>query len=483
MSGEENKGEGAKKPVKVDEDLILELNFVPQWARKPPSQHTYFDDRGRDGGQRRGFRDARRRPQRERGRDRDRGDRRRGPRPPGERDGGGRGAPGRRRPPSRDGVQGQDRAEGQYAERDAGPARHRPPHREHFEPTPVMVSFLPKPKGLSFVVHRIHSSRRSYPLAELAGVFLSNPDYCEVKVEARRGSDRLRVYQCKKCRMAALSNEQIASHVLSAHMEEHFAREEIVGEAPAGSFVCVAKCGLSGTLLGPPNHHSYAEKLQEIHQARYGGMSLDEYRSHIEMVRDPEAVEQWRQQSRNHVRYELKGSTDGEAEPLTWTEAESYMREKVVPALISDAARAVLPMDTARDMEDPKLRETIRHAWRRESHSPRSLPFALRGAFKHMHLHVFKAGQGDVFVCAVPPSPLDPAHAVASIGEVLTHLQAQPGCTRRQMVEALRPGAEPESAEVAELLQPLSWLIEKGHIIEFFNGTLSVPQGAPRRRR
>lgn len=252
MSGEENKGEGAKKPVKVDEDLILELNFVPQWARKPPSQHTYFDDRGRDGGQRRGFRDARRRPQRERGRDRDRGDRRRGPRPPGERDGGGRGAPGRRRPPSRDGVQGQDRAEGQYAERDAGPARHRPPHREHFEPTPVMVSFLPKPKGLSFVVHRIHSSRRSYPLAELAGVFLSNPDYCEVKVEARRGSDRLRVYQCKKCRMAALSNEQIASHVLSAHMEEHFAREEIVGEAPAGSFVCVAKCGLSGTLLGPP---------------------------------------------------------------------------------------------------------------------------------------------------------------------------------------------------------------------------------------
>jgi len=474
MSDKKNKAEGAD-PVKIDEDLILELNFVPQWARKPPSQHTYFDDRREGGAPRRGPRGKRHRPPRERGRGRER-DKRFSPRRHGDRDGGSGVAV--RRPPPRGRDMGY--AERDRVERDAGQPHGRPPRHEHFEPQAVMVSFLPKPKGLSFVVHRIHSSRRSFPLTELAGVFLSNPDYCEVKIESRRGDERVRIYQCKKCRMAALSKEQIAAHILGAHMEEYFAREEVVGETTAGTFVCVARCGLSGTLLGPPNHHSYAEKLQEIHRARYGGMPLEEYRSHIEMVRDPEAVEQWKEESRRQVRYKLKTSTDGDGEMMTWTAAESHMQEKVLPSLVCDGYRVVLPMDIARQMEDAKLRDTIRHAWRRESHSPRSLPFALRGAFKHMHLHVFKAGHGNVFVCAVPPSALDPAHAVASIGEVLTHLQAHPGCTRREMVEALRPGAEPESDQVAELLQPLSWLIEKGHIIEFFNGTLSVPLRAGR---
>ncbi len=480
MSGDKKSAE-RRDSVKIDEDLILELNFVPQWARKPPTQRTYFDDRGGGRDSRRDRGERRHRPQRDRGRGRDR-DRHYGPRRRDDQREGGRG---RRphRPPA-----GGDRDAGYppTPPAETGTDRDRPPHGrpqrrgERFDPSPVMVSFLPKPKGLSFVVHRIHSSRRAFPLTEVAGVFLSNPDYCEVKIEARRGAERARIYQCKTCRMAALSKEQLASHILSAHAEEYFVKEEVVGEPPAGAFVCVARCGLSGALLGPPNHHSYAEKLQEIHRARFARMPLEEYRSHIEMVRDPEAVEQWKEESRKQVRYKLKGSTDGDSEVMSWSAAEAHMQEKVLPSLVSEGHRAVLPMETARDMEDARLRETIRHAWRRESHSPRSLPFALRGAFKHMHLHVFKVGEGSIFVCSVPPSALDPTHAVASIGEVLTYLQAHPGCTRREMVEALRPGAQPESEEVAELLQPLSWLIEKGHIIEFFNGTLSVPLGRAR---
>jgi hypothetical protein len=486
MSGDKNSAKRGDE-VKVDEDLILELNFVPQWARKPPSEPTYFDDRGAGGGPRRSHRDKRHRPQRDgaRGRDRDRrygakrrddqregGRGRRPPRPPaGGRDTG--------YPPPSPAATDTGRPGPSYDR--PGPSYGRSPRREQFDPSPVMVSFLPKPKGLSFVVHRIHSSRRAFPLTDVAGVFLSNPDYCEVKVEARRGAERARVYQCKTCRMVALTREQLASHILGAHTEEYFVKEEVVGEAPAGAFVCVAKCGLSGVLLGPPNHHSYAEKLQEVHRARFGGMPLEEYRSHVEMVREQEAVDRWKEESRKQVRYRLKESTDGESEMMTWTAVEAHMQEIVVPSLVFEGHRAVLPMETARDMEDPKLREAIRHAWRRESHSPRSLPFALRGAFKHMHLHVFKVGQGNIFVCSVPPIALDPSHAVATIGEVLKHLQAHPGCTRRDMVDVLRPGAGPDSDEVAELLQPLSWLIEKGHIIEFFNGTLSVPLGRARR--
>jgi hypothetical protein len=39
----------------------------------------------------------------------------------------------------------------------------------------------------------------------------------------------------------------------------------------------------------------------------------------------------------------------------------------------------------------------------------------------------------------------------------------------------LCPGETQDSPVALEALAPLRWLVEKGHVIEFFNGTLSVP--------
>ena len=76
---------------------------------------------------------------------------------------------------------------------------------------------------------------------------------------------------------------------------------------------------------------------------------------------------------------------------------------------------------------------------------------------------------------AVRPAPLDPEHAVDNIREVLLHLRAHPGCTRAQLVATLRPDAAVDTETASEVLSPLGWLIERGHIIEFYDGTLSVP--------
>ncbi|HEY5654149.1 MAG TPA: hypothetical protein VIR63_07270, partial [Pontiella sp.] len=61
--------------------------------------------------------------------------------------------------------------------------------------------------------------------------------------------------------------------------------------------------------------------------------------------------------------------------------------------------------------------------------------------------------------------------------EVLMFLKENPGSTRQHLIEVLYPSLDPKSKEAKDALQPLSWLIERGHIIEFFNGTLSVPLG------
>ena len=46
------------------------------------------------------------------------------------------------------------------------------------------------------------------------------------------------------------------------------------------------------------------------------------------------------------------------------------------------------------------------------------------------------------------------------------------------MVESLRPGKDPASPEVAEVVSPLRWLVERGHVIEFSDGTLAVPRSS-----
>jgi len=471
------RGDGAERGV--DESVILDLNFVPQWARKPPVTVRYEDgargrgrrDSGRD--ERRGDRrgGGRRPPREERRRDREGPPR---PRRPREEAGPERGG----RPPRRE-----DEGRRESAGREFAPqARGRPPAGPRPERIPVFVRFVPDQQRLSAVVRKIRTSRRAYPIAELAGLVLVAPESYAVKFEGRRDAEPVAFYQCKLCGAAARTHEAAVEHVVSAHFGEYVSREEVTDEPPSGAFVCVGRCGLSGTLLGPPNHHSYNERIQEVHATRFGNMPLEEYRSRIEMVREPEVIEQWKEAYRQRTVYRRKTADDGAPPVLSWSEAADAIRRDIAPKQVVRCKSATMPPAVAAALNDPELRAAYDYARRREEQHPRTLLYALRAAFSHLHLYVFKAGNGE-FVVSVPPAPLDPEHTVENIREVLTYLQEHPGCKRRALVADLRPDCPLDSPDVAGVLTPLSWLIEKGHVIEFFDGSLAVPRGSGGGRR
>ncbi len=419
-------------------ELVLELNFVPSWARKPPGakESADFDRPAMD-------RDSRQRP--------DRNDRPRRPDAP-------------RRMDSR-------RME---------PRRPEPRFIPRPEPLPVRLSFLPDQKQLSALMRQLRAAKKAYPLMNVATLLTTKPEYSCVKLEIAKNTDQT-LFQCKTCKVVAMDRDLLAAHILKTHAGDYFDREETVGEPPAGAFVCVARCGLSGALLGPPNHHSYVERVQELHRMKFSHMSLDEYRKHVQTVHDAALVEQWREEARKSVVYRLKNAPAAEAEPKSWMAAETYFTAHFLPSLIIRVHRAVLPVSTMLALEDRRLAQTVQEAWQREVRFPRTLMFAMRAAFRNKDLYLFKVGQGWDYVSAVQPSPLDPAHTIPAIREVLNHLKANPGCRRAQMLEALRPGQAPDSPVAAEVLSPLSWLIEKGHIIEFFDGALAVPLQAVQR--
>jgi len=427
----------AHKQRTDSKEAILDLNFVPQWARKPPGESHYArKDFSED---KRSSRRDDRRPGRNEDRREDR------PRRP------------RREPADR---------------------REQPrPQREPVRELPVSVSFLPEQKRLASLVRQIHHSRRAYPLMDLANLLIHDSEGYLVKIEAEKHADEFGLFQCRQCKAVTCKEDMMVQHILGQHLTDFYNKEEIESEPPSGNFAGVARCRKTGILLGPPNHHSYTEKLLELHQSRFSHLSLDEYKSSIEVLKDEELIEQWREESRKQTLYRPKAAPD--ADPMDLRKAEITFA-KQVPELYEFVHRAIIPSKVAQSLEDRDIVHAIHQVWSKESRFPLSMSFAMRAAFRHMHLYLFKAGKVN-FVTHIKPHPVKPEDTVDNIAEVLMFLKENPGSTRHHLLEVLHPSLDPKSKEALDALQPLSWLIERGHIIEFFNGTLSVPLGHRRR--
>jgi len=466
--------------ARVSQDLLVDLNFVPEWARTSSEKNPYADHRGSRSDDR---------DRRSRGGDRRGGDR-------GRQDRNARGKGGRRegRPPQ----QGRDR------DRD----RNRRPTREPVSPPlPVDIAFLPDRNKLNAMVKEMHRTRKAYPIMDLASLFIGKPDHHLLKIQVRNGKesrDDTTLFQFKPNGLVCSDRTRLIQHLVSHHLDDFYDVEVEEGEAPAGNFVCVGRCRLSGEILGPPNYHGFQARIQKMVSTRYSNMTADAYRAKVEMVHDPELVEQWKNENRLHKKYRMKEKApsgdelEGEEkedtrEVFTEEQAGRHFQEEVLPKLIHTCRRAIVPAKVALNIPDPGLKREIRDAWQKESRFPLSLNFAMRPAFRHMRMHIFKVNKKDAFVTAVHPRPLDPGAAIETIRDEMTFLRDHPGCTRQEMVDGLRPGSDPNSPEVTEVLNNLRWLIDRGHVIEFYNGRLAVPTASrvgtggsdrgPRKRR
>ena len=51
--------------------------------------------------------------------------------------------------------------------------------------------------------------------------------------------------------------------------------ERTATEPPKGKYTFVAQCGLSGIILGPPNHHDYQNALRKLHAERFSRMPFE----------------------------------------------------------------------------------------------------------------------------------------------------------------------------------------------------------------
>src|SRR5207244_8051103 len=118
---------------------------------------------------------------------------------------------------------------------------------------------------------------------------------------------------------AISADQQFLENNAFRFVKEDFYKIDITQSDPIkGNFSNVARCRMSGALLGPTNHHDYQRRLRNLYEQRFSRrMSFADYQRQIQIVTDAAEVEKWKEDARKVTTY----STVSQETPVTFSSA------------------------------------------------------------------------------------------------------------------------------------------------------------------
>jgi hypothetical protein len=485
-------------------EIDLEKLFLPAWAQGKPAVNPYAKFAGEPAGRE----------------DRPREGRRGGPRPDsfGERRG--------PRPP---------RAGGKFGDRNKAFPRgddrgERGPARRDFEPPAplpeITVTFLPDENGVESLARQIKVTGRAYPLFQIAQIVLVKPERYAVQLGVKKNADgtvKQPLFACALDDTPWLSEAEAVAHVLKVHFATFYQAERTAIEPPKGKYTFVAQCGMSGKILGPPNHHDYQNQLRKLHAERFSRMPFDAFKARVKIVKDEEVVKKWVEEQSFTTEYTCLNVP----EPLklpNLEEVEKHFRAVHKDNIIKPVESYIVGGVLSRNLRSRELQRLVRNDWEQQKYFPLQLATGLSRQFATHGLHFFKVNKTFTHVSVARPQFLDleTTPVSESIKRIVGHINTHPKCTRRQLVEALapsprkptvieiKPAAPPATApapdaneaaaapqaspavpkppvsdeptpEQTAIIADLHWLVHQGHVLEFADGRMdTAKKPAPR---
>ncbi len=465
-----------------DVEIDLEKLFLPSWEQGKPSVNPYAkfagEPAGREDRQREGRRGPRREPFGEP----------RGPRPP------------------RSGPKFGDRKKGFPRRDDRG--ERRPALRDPEPPAPlpeIAVTFLPDENGVDSLARQIKMTGRAYPLFQIAQIVLVKPERYAVQLAVKKNADgtvKQPLFVCALDDTPWLSEDEAVAHVLKVHFATFYQAERTATEPPKGKYTCVAQCGMSGVILGPPNYHDYQNQLRKLHAERFSRMPFEVFKARVKIVRDEEVVKKWIEEQSFTTEYTCLNVP----EPLKLPnreEVEKHFRAVHKDTIIKPVESHAVGGVASRSLRSRELQRLVRDDWERQKYFPLQLATGLSRQFASHGLHFFKVNRTFTHVSVARPLFLDLETTPVSEGikHIIACINAHPKCTRRQLVEALAPSpavieikpetspavpppeggtpnvpaatAEPTPEQTA-VIADLHWLVHQGHVIEFADGRMDT---------
>lgn len=362
---------------------------------------------------------------------------------------------------------------------------------------------------------------RAYPLFEVAQMILAKPERHSVTFEVKKnaeGAVMQPLFVCALDETLWLSEAEAVDYVLNKHFGMFYQAEKTEIEPPKGTYTFVAQCGMSGTILGPPNHHDYQNQLHKLHSERFARMPFDMFKSKVRIVRDEEVIKKWVESQSWRTEFVCLNMP----EPLrltTMAQVEQHFRENHLANIIKQVESHTLIGTASRNIRCQPLQRLVRTSWDQQRRFPLQVATVLSQQFASRGLQFFKVNKSFTHVAVARPHFLDLDAAPVSDGikRIVNFINEHPKCTRRHLLDALAPATvapttapEPAptapaaeatgsasvetpaesapadapvaaapaapaiSSEATAVIGDLHWLVHQGHVIEFANGTLET---------
>lgn len=166
------------------------------------------------------------------------------------------------------------------------------------------VIFHPDPRGMEGIAKQIKTSGKAYALFDIARLVLAQPERYLVEIKKSEATART-LWQVRVDGSLWNSRREAEAHALSKHLDKFYTSRRVETEPPKGNYTCIARCGMSGALLGPPNHHEYQTKVRDLHAKRFANMSLEAFKNRIQMVHEEAVIQQWKDEQSHRLEYHL----------------------------------------------------------------------------------------------------------------------------------------------------------------------------------
>jgi hypothetical protein len=466
-------------------DLNLENLFQPAWAQGKSEANKFAKFTGNEGVK----------PERSYS---SKPGERRAPRREG---GGGFGGSGDRRGgPSRGGSKFGDR-KGSFR----GGDRRDEPRERPAPPLPLPdlnVAFIPEERGVEQLARQIKVTGRAYPLFQIALLILDKAERYSVQLTKKKTEgDPQPLFVVALDDSPWTSDEEAVAHVLKNHFATFYQAERTATEPPKGVYTFVAQCGLSGTILGPPNYHDYQNQLRKLHAEKFSRMPFDMFKARVKIVKDEAVVKKWVEDQSFKTQYICLNVP----EPLTLPtleEVEKHFRATHKDAIIKPVESLTVAGLPSRSLRSSGLQRLIRQEWEQQKFFPLPIATKLSQQFSHHGLHFFKVNKTVTHVSVARPQFLDLETTPVSenIKRIVEFINANSKCTRRKLIETLAPtpkptvieiksdatptaeaGAKPAEPKAPEatpeqtaILVDLHWLIHQGAVLEFADGRMET---------
>ncbi len=367
----------------------------------------------------------------------------------------------------------------------------------------IDVAVVPEERGVESLARQVKVSGRAYPLFDIAQMILQKPERHTFVFSIKKnpaGQPIQPLFICALDDTLWLNESEAVAHVLKKHFGTFYQAERTATEPPKGKYTFVAQCGMSGNILGPPNHHDYQNQLHKLHTERFSRLPFEVYKARVKIVRDEEVVKKWVDEQS----WKTEDLCLNMPEPLRLANLEAvekHFRESHKDNIIKPVESHTASGTAARAFRSPELSRLVRSVWEDQRRFPLQIATVLSQQFAGHGLQFFKVNRTITHVSVARPHYLDLELTPVSDGikRIVDYINTHPKGTRRLLLETLAPAppappaplvvpaaegqapagvakVEPPAptAEQTAVVADLHWLVHQGHVIEFANGVLET---------